>query len=114
MLLATQEADSAGQRYVRNEHILLALAQANTSYAAQLLKEKGLSTHKLRLHIKTFPHDKPATRGPAEPAPAELTEPRTDQLWPRSTTYSEPIPTIRTSPATGTSLSKSMANRKSP
>jgi len=60
VLLATQEADSAGQRYVRNEHILLALAQANTSYAAQLLKEKGLSTHKLRLHIKTFPHDKQA------------------------------------------------------
>jgi ATP-dependent Clp protease ATP-binding subunit ClpA len=49
MARATEEADSAGQQYVRNEHVLLALAQSNTSYAAQLLKEQGFSIHKLRL-----------------------------------------------------------------
>jgi len=58
MARATEEADSAGQQYVRNEHVLLALAQSNTSYAAQLLKEQGFSIHKLGLQIKAFPQDK--------------------------------------------------------
>jgi len=52
VVLAREEADKLRQRYVQNEHILLALVQS-TSFAAQLLSQKGLSGEKLRLHIKT-------------------------------------------------------------
>jgi tetratricopeptide (TPR) repeat protein len=60
LVLATEEADKLGQRYVQNEHVLLALVQSESSYAARLLKEKGVSPEKLRPHIKTLPQPKDA------------------------------------------------------
>jgi ATP-dependent Clp protease ATP-binding subunit ClpA len=41
--MATEEAEKLGQRYVQNEHVLVALVQSANSYAAQLLKEKDIS-----------------------------------------------------------------------
>jgi len=52
--LATEEADKLSQRRVRNEHVLLGLAQSE-SYAGQLLRLKGVSADKLRLQIKALP-----------------------------------------------------------
>jgi tetratricopeptide (TPR) repeat protein len=68
LMSATEEADSAGQQYVRNAHVLLALARSNTSYAAQLLKEKGFFIHKLQLQIKAFPQDKQAQQSASKSA----------------------------------------------
>jgi ATP-dependent Clp protease ATP-binding subunit ClpA len=34
VVLATEEADKIGQRYIQNEHVLLALVQSESSYAA--------------------------------------------------------------------------------
>jgi len=72
LVLATEEADKLGQRYVQNEHVLLALVQSESSYVAQLLKQKGVSAEKLRLHIRTLPQPKEAlnrTRESKESSP---------------------------------------------
>ncbi len=53
LVLAREEADKLSQRYVQNEHVLLALVQSESSYTCQLLRQKGLSAEKLRLQIKT-------------------------------------------------------------
>jgi Clp amino terminal domain, pathogenicity island component len=66
VVVATEEADKLNQRYVMNEHVLLAVVQSENSYAAQLLKEKGVSTEKLRLHIKTLPQPNEAHNPTAE------------------------------------------------
>jgi ATP-dependent Clp protease ATP-binding subunit ClpC len=55
LLLATEEAEKLDRRYVQNGHILLALVQSESSYAAQLLKEKGASADKLRIQINALP-----------------------------------------------------------
>lgn len=57
LVLAEGEADKFGHRYIRNEHVLLGLAQSESSYGAQLLKQKGFSTDKLRLQIKALPEE---------------------------------------------------------
>jgi tetratricopeptide (TPR) repeat protein len=74
--LAREEADKLAQNYVQNEHVLLALTQSETSYAAQLLKQKGVSPDKLRLHIKTLPQPMephtPARESKESPPEAKL------------------------------------------
>jgi ATP-dependent Clp protease ATP-binding subunit ClpC len=55
VILAAEGAEKFGHKYVQNEHILLALVQSEGSFAAQLLKQKGISPEKLRLQIKTLP-----------------------------------------------------------
>lgn len=62
LVLAREEAEKLGQRYVQNEHVLLALVQSESSYAVQLLKQKGLSADKLRFQIKTLPQPKEALK----------------------------------------------------
>jgi ATP-dependent Clp protease ATP-binding subunit ClpA len=73
--LAREEADKVNQKYVQNEHVLLALIQS-TSFAAQLLNQKGLSADKLRLHIRTLPQPEeghnPATESKESRAEVEL------------------------------------------
>jgi ATP-dependent Clp protease ATP-binding subunit ClpA len=58
LVLAEREADKFGHQYIRNEHVLLGLAQSESSYAAELLKQKGISADKLRLQIKALPEEK--------------------------------------------------------
>jgi ATP-dependent Clp protease ATP-binding subunit ClpA len=58
LVLAEGEADKFGHRYIRNEHILLGLALSESSYAAQLLKQKGFSADSLRLQIKALPEER--------------------------------------------------------
>jgi ATP-dependent Clp protease ATP-binding subunit ClpA len=43
LVLAEREADRLGHRCIRNEHVLLGLAQSESSYAGQLLKQEGFS-----------------------------------------------------------------------
>jgi tetratricopeptide (TPR) repeat protein len=62
LVLAREEANKLGQTYVQNEHIMLALLQSDSSYAAQILTERGLSADKLRLHTRTLPQPKEALR----------------------------------------------------
>jgi ATP-dependent Clp protease ATP-binding subunit ClpA len=49
LVLAEGKADKLGHRYIRNEHLLLGLVESESSYAAQLLKQKDISAEKLRL-----------------------------------------------------------------
>jgi tetratricopeptide (TPR) repeat protein len=58
LVLATEEADRLGHRHVQNEHVLLGLVQSESSYAARLLRQKGITAEKLRLQIKTLPQAK--------------------------------------------------------
>jgi ATP-dependent Clp protease ATP-binding subunit ClpA len=62
LVLATEEADKLDQEYVQNEHVLLGLVQSESSYAAQVLKQRGLTPQILRAHIKTLPQPEEALR----------------------------------------------------
>jgi len=55
LVLAEGEADRFGHRYIQNEHILLGLVESGDCYAGELLRQKGLSSEKLRLQIKALP-----------------------------------------------------------
>jgi hypothetical protein len=74
VVLATDEADRLNQRYVQSEHVLLALLQSESSYGAQLLREKGVSPEKLRLHIKALPQPEEAHNptGGSKESPPEV------------------------------------------
>lgn len=50
---AAEEANKCGHKFVKNEHILLAVLQSENTYAAELLKQNGLSSEDLRTHIVT-------------------------------------------------------------
>jgi ATP-dependent Clp protease ATP-binding subunit ClpA len=51
LILAAEEAEGLGHQHIGNEHLLLALMRRGNSYAAELLKQEGLSTDKLRAQI---------------------------------------------------------------
>jgi len=51
LVLATEEADGLGHRQIRNKHLLLGLVRRESTYAAELLRQKGISTDKLRTQI---------------------------------------------------------------
>ena len=51
LILAAEEAEGLGHRDILNEHLLLGLLGRENSYAAELLKQKGLSADKLRTQI---------------------------------------------------------------
>jgi tetratricopeptide (TPR) repeat protein len=60
---ASEEAAQLRDRYVGNEHILLGLLRLESSFAARLLVEKGLSADKLRLQISTLQSQGKAAEG---------------------------------------------------
>jgi tetratricopeptide (TPR) repeat protein len=76
LVLAEAEADKLGDRYIRNEHLLLGLVESEDSFAAELLIKKGLSAEKLRLQIKALPQssdvEEPARRSNRPPAETDL------------------------------------------
>ena len=51
LLLAVEEADRLGDRYVGNRHILLGLLRVENGIAPQLLHDRGLSADKVRSRI---------------------------------------------------------------
>lgn len=53
LVLAEGEADKLGHRDIRNEHILLGLAESGNSYAAKLLAEEGVSANHIRLQMQS-------------------------------------------------------------
>jgi hypothetical protein len=55
LVLAEEEADRFGHRYIQNEHLLLGLVESGDCYASELLTKKGLSAEKLRFQIKALP-----------------------------------------------------------
>jgi ClpA/ClpB-like protein len=55
LVLATEKAEEFSHRYVENKHVLLALVESESSYAAQLLRGQGLVAEKLRPQIKALP-----------------------------------------------------------
>jgi ATP-dependent Clp protease ATP-binding subunit ClpC len=51
LIFAAEEAEGFGHRYIGNEHLPLGLMRSERGYVAGLLKQKGLSTAKLRSRI---------------------------------------------------------------
>ncbi len=54
LLLAAEEADRLADRQIRNGHILLGVLRLKGSYAAQLLRQRGLAVEKIRPQIATL------------------------------------------------------------
>ena len=52
LLLATEEAGKLGHRYVENEHVLLAVAQSESTFVASLMRRYGFSPEEFRMQIK--------------------------------------------------------------
>jgi len=57
LLLAAEEADKLADRGIRNGHILLGLLRLKDSYAAQLLRQRGLAVEKVRPQIAALAPD---------------------------------------------------------
>ena len=72
LVLAAEEADGLSHRHIRNEHLLLGLMQCENSYAAELLKQKGLSTDKLRAQIAALVPKNEAQEGSVSKSPGNL------------------------------------------
>jgi ATP-dependent Clp protease ATP-binding subunit ClpC len=52
MRLANEEAQSLGHEYIGTEHILLGLVQEGSGVAAQVLKEVGIDSDKIRRAVE--------------------------------------------------------------
>jgi ATP-dependent Clp protease ATP-binding subunit ClpC len=65
---AAEEAERMSNKHIGPEHLLLGLLRTQESFAAALLKERGLQVDAVREDLGTTPH-KPAERGAPEPTP---------------------------------------------
>jgi hypothetical protein len=60
-----EEAERLADRQIRNQHLLLGLMRVEGSYAAQMLRQKGLDPAGLRLRIAGLTPDEDSANSPA-------------------------------------------------
>jgi ATP-dependent Clp protease ATP-binding subunit ClpC len=79
---AAEEAERLGHKHIGTEHLLLGLLREETSFAAELLKERGVQLATVREELARTPHipaagSSPEAAPPAEPA-RDLTQAATN------------------------------------
>src|SRR5580692_10459904 len=67
---AAEEAERLGHKHIGTEHLLLGLLREEKSFAAELLKQRGVTLTKVREELANAPHV-PEARSTTEAAPPE-------------------------------------------
>jgi ATP-dependent Clp protease ATP-binding subunit ClpA len=69
---AAEEAESLGDKHIGTEHLLLGLLREEKSFAAELLRERGLQLESVRENLKTDTHTNTRQEQPRMPMAPEI------------------------------------------